>query len=413
MDLDLPLNAILSKYKDKLVLKEKRQLGTKQSDILSLNTLQEEYLKLISVQPDITDDFCILLLNIDKSKLKDIKDFLKKNKIIQTKRLFKELSESNLISYNPYPISKNANVLQMFNALMKNSSKKIKNNDSKLWYLNSIGADSYLQLQNEQDYFATTKQSYNQINKDISTFINKNFPNKNINVIDIGSGNGLVGLAICNAIGADKINAYYSVDISEQEQKVMFENHSHQPYKTICVNTCFDMLDNFFPLKTSDFIDVYIFCGGTYGNFKYKKINKDLMKALNSKNQLLIIETHHYDTKKQKQEIIDSYNNETVERFALGPLLSLGCSKEDFKVFPESNLRVSSIIKGDRNIIRSELVKDIKIKDKVFKKGCKISGCYSRKIDDKIFRANLSSDFEVLDLVKSGNLQTAFLQIKS
>jgi len=416
MDIDMPLSAIINHYGQSiniLSINVWNFVADNTKELLNLSYFECEYLKLVAVDENLSEDFISFLLNKSIIEVDEIKACLIKNGILILGTEINQKMFENVIYYNPYPISKNANLLQVYDALIKNPENKISCDDSKLWYLNEISASSYLTLHTEQEYFETMKGAEKELNENIVEFIKSKYPSQRFEIIDIGSGNGLVGLQICKLIGADKINAYYSVDVSEVEQATVLKNHHSQPYKTVCVNTCFENLDNYFPLKKqSNVIQIYIFYGGTYGNFYYKDINQSLAKVLKEKNSLLIIETQEYDIVKQKNEIIKSYTNSAIEKFTLGEFLHFGCKKEDFKIYPDSNLRIGVKLEGDRCIIYCELKNAVTIREKHFNAGCKIDGFYSRKIDYSTFKSNLSESFEILDIKRKDTIQIALVSTK-
>lgn len=271
---------------------------------------------------------------------------------------------------NLYPLSKAANLGEIQKSLANQDGDVIDLRNSKLWYLNYQGAQSYLDITVNKKYFETMAASELNLFDQIIDFVHKNYAGFKFHVIDIGSGNGLKGRLFIEKLGESNVKAYYPVDIQPVELAAALQSHQESTYAKHPTLLDFENLNARFPLKLlPGEVQIVLFLGGTYGNFPSQTINQYL-KPLISSSTLLFVGMPLRAPGRSDQDIIDSYSTLNVEEVAFGPLIQIGFEKKDFEHNPDyPNLYVMPRLDCGRLVSTLKLKNDVYVCNRVFKKG--------------------------------------------
>lgn len=206
--------------------------------------------------------------------------------------------------------------------------------DSKLWYLTPKQAQSYLDLEDEEEYKKTvTQQEVDLINDNTEEILEK-LGNEPMNIIDIGCGDGRKASLLIKKFKGTKIR-YCPIDISSYMVNKAIEAVKES-------NTVEEVVE--FQWNISDFENitnistllrqgeykknVFLLLGNTLGNFEINELLYEIRSSMKGGDFLLI--GNGLDHKKP-EEILKSYNSEHFNKFSIHPLLQLGLKKENLE----------------------------------------------------------------------------------
>lgn len=314
---------------------------------------------------------------------------------------------------NLYPLSKTANLLEIQDALKNQPGKDIDLRNSKLWYLNYRGAEAYLNIYDNKEYFEVMEKGEIDLFKEIASFLLQKYPSTTFNVIDIGSGNGMKGAAFIESLGEGLVKAYYPVDIQPIELAAALRANAAGSYAKHPTLLPFENLRARFPLQLlPNEAQIYIFLGGTYGNFSSDTINSYLKPVLSSGGVLLVAMPIVAEAKSEA-EIISSYTNEKVEELAFGPLAQMGFEKADFEPSPlNKDLFIHIYIEEQRLVTSFVLKNERKLLNRDFEKGTTFKFTTSWKPTLAQFIEALESDFTVEKMFTNKSMAIALVKAK-
>lgn len=345
-------------------------------------------------------EFEIILEN--KSKLeKYLQNFSDCKVAVMTKNIYTNL----------YPVNKVANVKEIKEALLSQSGNIVDLRNSKLWYLNYAGAAAYLDIyKGNKKYFEVMEKSELDLFDEISKYLKDNYVENSFSVIDIGSGDGLKARVFIEKIGEQLVKAYYPIDIQPVELAVAVAEHSEGKYAKHPTFLDIENISTRFPFKGSpEEKQLYIFMGGTYGNFKREQINSYLKPLVNS-SSLLFIAIPIMSEGKTDEEVESSYVSDKVDNMIFGPLSQLGLKKTDFK----ENEKYKNIITHhemiERSLVTSLILKNnVTVFDRVFKSGTRFRFSTSWKPTLAEFREALEKDFIVKNIFSNKDMAIALI----
>lgn len=321
----------------------------------------------------------------------DIKDYLKDFSEYKTAIL-----NENLYT-NLYPLSKIANLKEVKDTITDQTGKIIDFRNSKLWYLNYKGADSYLNIYENKKYFEAMNKSELDLFVEVAKYIKQDSPAKSYSVVDIGSGDGFKGRTFIEWLGEESVKAYYPVDVQPIELATALKAHQKGSYAKSPVLLDFKNLSARFPLKLHPNEEqIYIFLGGTYGNFKGKVINSYLKTLVADKSATVLVSMPIRSEAKNDEEIMSIYAGKKTEDVAFGPLLQLGFSLDEFEPNETiKDLRLHLAMEDERVISYFILAKDKNVFGRNFAKGTIFKMITSWKPTLNQVKDALSEDFEI------------------
>ena len=206
--------------------------------------------------------------------------------------------------------------------------------DSKLWYLTPEQAQSYLDLEDEEEYKKkVTQQEIDLINNNTDEILDK-FGDEPINIIDIGCGDGRKAAMFIEKFKGTKIR-YCPIDISSYMVNKAIERINE-------VNTVEEVVE--LQWNISDFENIenistllrrgeykrnlFLLLGNTLGNFEINELLYQIRSSM--KGGDLILVGNGLDNRNSK-EIVKSYNSDHFNKFSIHPLLQLGLKEEDIE----------------------------------------------------------------------------------
>lgn len=236
------------------------------------------------------------------------------------------------------------------------------------------------------------------------------YPTSLFHIIDIGSGNGMKGRIFIEKLGEKNIKAYYPVDIQPIELAAALNAHKGSQYAIHPTLLDFENLASRFPLKLlPDEIQIFLFLGGTYGNYPSDVINS-YMKPLLSKSSVLFIAMPLRAAGKTDQELISSYTSTSVEDVAFGPLTQIGFEKKDFARNTQNpKLHVMPVLEDGRLVTTLQLKNDVKVLDRTFAKGTVFKFTTSWKPSLPDVRDALAADFIVEEMFHNRDMSLTLI----
>jgi uncharacterized SAM-dependent methyltransferase len=313
---------------------------------------------------------------------------------------------------NLYPVNKVANLKEIKDAIVSQKGNVIDLRNSKLWYLNYSGAEAYLDIYaGNEKYFETMEKSELDLFEEIASFINKKYSDQSFSVVDIGSGDGIKGKFFIQKLGEEKVKAYYPVDIQPIEIAAALNVHDKERYAKHPTLLDIENISSRFPLKMHPKEkQIYIFLGGTYGNFPKEKINSYLKPLVNEPG-LLLIAMPIVTGGKTDEEIIDSYIGPKFDQMISGSLLQVGFQRSDFKVNEKYEGTIAHFNMEDRRLVSSLVLKEkVSILDKSFEEGTtfKLTTSWKPTLDE--FKQALSEDFVIEKIFHNKDMAIALVE---
>ncbi|MCL2540212.1 MAG: L-histidine N(alpha)-methyltransferase [Firmicutes bacterium] len=307
------------------------------------------------------------------------------------------------------PVSKTANLNEIKESLINASGSVIDLKNSKLWYATELSAEAYMGVDDEPIYAAKMKNANQAAYKLATDYVNVNYPNKKFQVCDIGCGNGKQGLAFNQLLGADKIEAYFPIDIQMTEINRATHEHKDMHYAIKPIVIDIEKMYTRLPLRNvKDRQQIYIFFGGTYGNFKNAKINAELKKLVAGSDNLVVITMPVYQGKLDEAAVVRAYTSMVLEDMCFGPFAHFGFAKSDFEPNPDdTKLIIRPMIKNDCNICTFKLKNKVITLGKSFEAGAVFEVVCSWKPSLQRFKQALEQNFDVKFFDKSGEMAIA------
>ncbi len=332
-----------------------------------------------------------------------LKDFSEYKTAILTKNLYTNL----------YPLNKTANLREIKEAFASQTGNVVDLRNSKLWYLNHAGADAYLSVFDNREYFEVMEKGEVDLFNEITTYLKSKNPDARFNLLDIGSGNGMKARVFIEHLGEELVKAYYPIDIQPIELAVALNSNVEGMYAKHPTLLNIENLSARFPLKIPPSErQVYIFFGGTYGNFPNSVINPNLTPLLDPSTSLLIsmpITTQSIT----EAEIISMYMNLDVEEMAFGPAAQMGFKKEDFELNKQNNLlRIQPIFEDCRLVSTLVLANEVTLSGRRFDKGTVFKMMTSWKPTLEQFRDALEEDFSIEKMFTNDAMAIALVNHK-
>ena len=275
--------------------------------------------------------------------------------------------------------------------------------DSKLWYLKPEQAQAYLDLEGSEEYQKEVIQKeVDSINNNIGEFIEK-FGNDNLNIIDIGCGDGKKAMLFVKHLKGNLKLRYCPVDISSYMVEKAIKNVKKADAGEVVEFqwniSDFENIENIsILLRQGDFKkNLTLLLGNTLGNFEINELLYEIRSSMKGGDFLLIgngLDNRH------PEEILKSYNTQEVNDFLIHLPLQLGLSEDNVEFgtrFANSRVEVYYTIKNEKKIKFHE-------KEVIFHKGDQILVSVSYKYDKKDFISFLNLYFDdVLAKVSDDN----------
>jgi uncharacterized SAM-dependent methyltransferase len=228
--------------------------------------------------------------------------------------------------------------------------------DSKLWYLKPEQAQAYLDLEDSEDYKREVIQKeIDLINGNIEEFMAK-FGNDNLNIIDIGCGDGKKAALFVKHLKGNLKLRYCPVDISSYMVDKAIKNVGKADAGEVVEFqwniSDFENMENIsILLRQGDFKkNLTLLLGNTLGNFEINELLYEIRSSMKGGDFLLIgngLDNRH------PEEILKSYNTPEVNEFMIHIPTQLGLSKDDVEFgtrFANSRVEVYYTIKKEQKI---------------------------------------------------------------
>lgn len=362
-----------------------------------------------------TDPACIYFARANSKYDIEFEIILKEKSTL--KQYLKNFSDYKVVTLkknlytNLFPLNKVANLQNIQQTLSKQEGKDIDLRNSKLWYLNYAGAEAYLNIYENRKYAETMEKSEIDLFKDASNYIKKS--EKDVfSIIDIGSGNGIKGRIFIERIGEQLVKTYYPTDIQPLELAAALKAHEQGKYAKFPTLLDIENLGSRFPLKaTPGEEQIYIFFGGTYGNFPGEQINSYLKPLVSHFSSTLLIAMPIIDNGKTDEKIVESYSNHIVETMMFGPLIQTGFKKEDFEINPQHPHLILQPKMENRRLVNTFTLKNnVKILGKTFSKGTIFRVSTSWKPTLQEFQLTLEKDFVVEKIFHNQDMAIALIK---
>tara|TARA_Y100000310_G_C20629168_1_gene787630 strand:+ start:206 stop:1162 length:957 start_codon:yes stop_codon:yes gene_type:complete len=265
--------------------------------------------------------------------------------------------------------------------------------DSKLWYLTSEQAQAFLDLEASKDYQRDLiKKEIDLIQKNRGEIISK-LGKENLNVIDLGCGDGKKALIFIEELKGILKLRYCPVDISSyMVEKAITKIRSTDSAEVVEFQwniSDFENIENIsILLKQGDFKrNLFLLLGNTLGNFEINELLYEVRSSMNEGDFLLI--GNGLDNRESK-EILKAYSNRYLDNLLIKTLTQIGLKKE--------NLKYSARFKNSRIEMYYEIKKDAEIsflgKKVEFKKGDEIIVAVSYKYNQEDFVSFLNLYFD-------------------
>ena len=269
--------------------------------------------------------------------------------------------------------------------------------DSKLWYLKPEQAQSFVDLEGSKKYMKCVIQNeidlINQNFKEIISSINS----KNINLVDIGCGDGKKAALLVKKLKGKLKMRYCPVDISSYMVEKAVQRIKKASFgKTVKIKwnvSNFENLENISEmLRYKKFQEnFFLMLGNTLGGFEINEILYDVRKGMVEGDHLLIGNSIKSSNNK---EILEVYDTPEMNNFLEQIPLQLGLKKSEIKFgvrFRNSRVEVYYTIQKDREL--SYVGEKVK-----FKKGDQIIVFVSYKYSQEELKSLLNMYFSEVDL---------------
>ncbi len=313
---------------------------------------------------------------------------------------------------NLYPANKVANFNEIRDIVLSQKGMTVDLRNSKLWYLNYTGVSAYLNLYNVKTYAEAMKDNEISLFRNIVYFVRKNNSKNKFHLIDLGSGDGIKANKFIEILGQKNVKAYYPVDIQPIELSLALANHQRTTYSKHPTLLNFKNLDSRFPLELlPNEKQLYLFFGGTYGNFSIQQINSYLQPLIIKDTSLLLVSMPLRNN--SKQTIIEPYANRNMEDIAFGPLKQIGFQKKDFVLNKKYPPLILQLHFKDNYLQSSFVLKNtVIITGRKFKSGTIFKTTVSWKPSLEEFKNALTKTFHVSKIFNNKNFAIALCKKK-
>ncbi len=283
--------------------------------------------------------------------------------------------------------------------------------DSKLWYLTPGQAQAFLDLEDEVKYKKeVTQKEIDLIVENINLVI-ETVGKGPINIIDIGCGDGRKASIFIDGLKGKVKLRYCPIDISDYMVKNALKRIRDMDVGEVVEFqwniSDFDNLENVASLlKQGEYRrNIFLLLGNTLGNFEINEMLYQIRTAMNEGDLLIIgngLDNRH------PEEIVDSYNSETFNKFSIGAIKQLGLEEKDVTFGVRfRNSRIESYYTLVREKSLSFLGRTVN-----FSKGDQIIVIISYKYDKDNFISFLKMYFGLVNTFfsKDGSYSLAFCQ---
>lgn len=273
--------------------------------------------------------------------------------------------------------------------------------DSKLWYLTPVQSQAFLDLEKSTDYQKEVIQKeIDLINKNMGEVVKK-VGGENINIVDIGCGDGKKAVLFIEKFGLEHVKIRYCpIDISNymvtkainRIKKLNIEEIIEFQWNI----SDFENLENVANLIKSQKSgkNLFLLLGNTLGNFEINELLYEIRSSMESGEVLLI---GNGLNNSNIEDIIKSYNTSDVYNFLIHLLTQLGFEQSDLEFnvrFENSRVELFYTVKD--NVKISFLDKNV-----YFNKGDQIIVSVSYKYDKDEFKSLLNLYFDDVDVFTS------------
>jgi uncharacterized SAM-dependent methyltransferase len=265
--------------------------------------------------------------------------------------------------------------------------------DSKLWYLKPEQAQAFLDLESSKSYQKEVIQKeIDLINENIEEILAK-VGNSNLNIIDIGCGDGKKAVLFIEHMKGKIKLRYCPIDISDYMVTKAIEKINKLDAGEVVEFqwniSDFENIENITTLlRQGEFKkNLILLLGNTLGNFEINELLYEIRSSMKGGDFLLI--GNGLDNRNQ-EEILKSYNNDEVNEFLIHIPLQLGLLREDIKLgarFVNSRVEVYYTLQNSKTISFQD-------KDVVFDEGDQILVSVSYKYNKKDFISFLNLYFD-------------------
>lgn len=310
---------------------------------------------------------------------------------------------------NIFPLNKTANLREIRQALtVKDGVVDLRT--SKLWYLNHQSAESYLSIYDNRKYFEAMSKPELDVFPETVEYLRSQHPGATFNIVDIGSGDGLKGRVFIERLGEELVKAYYPMDIQPIELAVALRAHEEGTYAKHPVLLPIEGMSARFPLPLlPNEHQVYIFFGGTYGNYPPAAINSHLAKVAGTESTL-VVSMPIFPESRSEQDIVDAYTTSQIENMTFGVLAQMGFIKENFeRNTSNAEFFVQPLLEDGRLITRYVLRESVTVGEQAFAAGTEFKITTSWKPTFTQFKAAIEADFKA-HFVRSEEFAIAIIE---
>lgn len=389
--------------------------GTYYKLFIDSSTLDRGYSENKLITDLYADNACIYLVRANDKY--NIECELVVENVSELEKYTKHISDYKIITMtenvytNLYPVSKVANVKAIADTLFAADGPMIDMRNSKLWYLNYDGAQAYLDIYTKNaQYKETMGQGEVKLFPELVEYLKHAYPGTRWNIGDIGAGNGMKARAFAEILGEENVKSYYPIDIQPIELAAAVHAHAGVSYAVHPVLLDIENLGSRFPLPhMPQEKDIQLFLGGTYGNFQSRIINP-LLRVVVREGNLLVVIMPIFVESKSDVEIMNSYRSESVNTIVFSLMSQLGFVYDDFTNNPRFPEMISHMNIEDRRLVTSlNLSRDVKIENKIFRKGTQFKCTTSWKPTLEQFKSALEEHFIIDTLLHNEDMALAVI----
>jgi uncharacterized SAM-dependent methyltransferase len=228
--------------------------------------------------------------------------------------------------------------------------------DSKLWYLTPKQAQSFLDLEKNEEYQKSIIQKEINLIKENLQNILSEFKKTSCNLIDLGCGDGKKASLFIDELSKHLKIRYYPIDISSYMVSKAADTIRRMNVGEVLEFrwniSDFENLNNITPLSRDAVYQHHfmILLGNTLGNFDRGDILYGINQSMEKEDILIIGNGLHG---KNTQDIINTYNDNKVNNFLIECIRQIGFSENEvkFKVrFKDSRVEIIYELKKDKKI---------------------------------------------------------------
>lgn len=275
--------------------------------------------------------------------------------------------------------------------------------DSKLWYLTPEQAQSFLDLEQSEDYQKDVIQKeIDLINGNISAILNKVDADKAVNIIDLGCGDGKKAVLFIEKLNKDKMKIRYCpIDISNYMVKQAIDKIRKLGIDEVIEFqwniSDFENLENVANLirsqhKGSNF---FLLLGNTLGNFEFHELMYEVRSSMKEGDVLLI--GNGLSSTENPEKLLKAYSTDFLDKLLVKILTQVG--------FKEEDLEYGARFKNSRIEMFYTVKKDVKIsfldKDVPFNKGDQIVVAISYKYNKDDFKGFMDIYYDDVEVFTS------------